>query len=163
VAGLISISIAKGFSGVGGMTDDAHDKHGAAGKDFSTTPTDEAALSARLSRLDQRLSDIRKDRRDQADQSDSEGRNRTANASAMARGFRLSSELIAGVLVGSVIGWSIDRWLSTLPWGLMLFMLLGFAAGVINVMRTAGVTQNGNGSPSWPANPTPRDDSTRGT
>ena len=130
------------------MTDGAHDKHGAVGKDFSTTPTDEAALSARLSRLDQRLSDIRKDRGDQADQSDSESRNRTANASAMARGCRLSSELIAGVLVGSAIGWSIDRWLSTSPWGLMLFMLLGFAAGVINVMRAAGVTQNGNGSPS---------------
>lgn len=57
----------------------------------------------------------------------------------MARGFRLSSELIAGVLVGAVIGWGIDRLLSTSPWGLIVFFLLGFVAGVINVMRTAGV------------------------
>ena len=145
------------------MTDDAHGKRGDTGHDNSTSPTDEAALSARLSRLDQRLSDIRKERGIQTDQSDNESRNRSANASAMARGFRLSSELIAGVLVGSAIGWSIDRWLSTSPWGLMLFMLLGFAAGVINVMRAAGVTQNGNGSPSWPADPRPRDDSSRST
>lgn len=57
----------------------------------------------------------------------------------MARGFRLSSELVAGVLVGAVIGWGIDHLLSTSPWGLIVFFLLGFVAGVINVMRTAGV------------------------
>jgi ATP synthase protein I len=57
----------------------------------------------------------------------------------MARGFRLSSELIAGVAVGAVIGWGFDRLLSTSPWGLIVFFLLGFAAGVINVMRSAGV------------------------
>ena len=57
----------------------------------------------------------------------------------MARGFRLSSELIAGVLVGTAIGWGFDRLLSTSPWGLIVFFLLGFTAGVINVMRAAGV------------------------
>lgn len=58
----------------------------------------------------------------------------------MARGFRLSSELIAGVLVGAAIGWGFDRLLSTSPWGLIVFFLLGFVAGVVNVMRAAGVT-----------------------
>ena len=57
----------------------------------------------------------------------------------MARGFRLSSELVAGVLVGGVIGWSLDRWLGISPWGLIVFLLLGFTAGVLNVMRAAGV------------------------
>jgi ATP synthase protein I len=47
--------------------------------------------------------------------------------------------LIAGVAVGAVIGWVFDRLLSTSPWGLIVFFLLGFAAGVINVMRSAGV------------------------
>lgn len=75
------------------------------------------------------------------DQSD--GGNGAANASAMARGFRLSSELIAGVLVGAVIGWGFDRLLSTSPWGLIVFFLLGFVAGVINVMRAAGVASRG--------------------
>ena len=100
---------------------------------------DEAALSARLHRLDDRLSETRKDRKLQTDQSDSRDGNASANASALARGFRLSSELIAGVLVGAAIGWGFDRLLSTSPWGLIVFFLLGFAAGVINVMRAAGV------------------------
>ena len=100
-------------------------------------PTDEAALSARLDRLNHRLSEVRKDRKNQTDQSGSGAA--SSNASAMARGFRLSSELIAGVLVGAVIGWGIDRLLSTSPWGLIVFFLLGFTAGVINVMRAAGV------------------------
>ena len=51
----------------------------------------------------------------------------------------LSSELVAGVVVGAVIGWGFDRLLSTSPWGLIVFLLLGFTAGVINVMRSAGV------------------------
>ena len=98
---------------------------------------EEAALSARLDSLNQRLSEVRKDRQSQTDQSG--GGAASANASAMARGFRLSSELIAGVLVGAVIGWGFDRLLSTSPWGLIVFFLLGFTAGVINVMRSAGV------------------------
>ncbi len=72
-----------------------------------------------------------------------DGGNGATSASAMARGFRLSSELVAGVLVGAVIGWGIDRLLSTSPWGLIVFFLLGFVAGVINVMRAAGVASRG--------------------
>ena len=57
----------------------------------------------------------------------------------MAVGFRLSSELIAGVVVGAGIGWGLDRLLSISPWGLIVFVLLGFVAGVVNVIRSAGV------------------------
>ena len=57
----------------------------------------------------------------------------------MAIGLRLSSELVAGVLVGAALGWGFDRLLSTSPWGLIVFLLLGFVAGVVNVMRAAGV------------------------
>ncbi|MBX9709860.1 MAG: AtpZ/AtpI family protein [Xanthobacteraceae bacterium] len=103
----------------------------------------EAALSARLGRLADRLSISRKDRLTRMDQSDGRNGAASANASAMARGFRLSSELIAGVLVGAVIGWGFDRLLSTSPWGLIVFFLLGFVAGVINVMRAAGVASSG--------------------
>lgn len=56
----------------------------------------------------------------------------------MALGFRLSSELIAGVVVGAAIGWGFDRLLSTSPFGFIVFLLLGFVAGVVNVVRTAG-------------------------
>jgi ATP synthase protein I len=96
--------------------------------------TDEAALSARLQRLNERLA------RDQAGRSsESPGEDRAATASGYARGFRLSSELVAGVLVGAGLGWLIDRLLGVSPWGLIVFLLLGFAAGVLNVMRSARV------------------------
>jgi ATP synthase protein I len=57
----------------------------------------------------------------------------------MAMGFRLSSELIAGVVVGALMGWAFDRLLSTSPFGLIVFVLVGFSAGVLNVIRSAGV------------------------
>jgi ATP synthase protein I len=101
---------------------------------------DEAALTARLGSLDQRLSEIRDNRNLRTDQPGNESGNSAARASAMALGFRLSSELVAGVAVGAVIGWGFDRLLSTSPFGFIVFLLLGFVAGVVNVVRSAGVT-----------------------
>lgn len=96
-------------------------------------PPDDAALSARLKRLGDKLdaSAGRPTRTDPA--------SRPGDASAMARGFRLSTELVAGVFVGAVLGWFLDRALGISPWGLIVFVLLGFAAGVLNVIRGAGV------------------------
>jgi ATP synthase protein I len=98
--------------------------------------TDEAALSARLQRLGEGLGEARGRA---APPSDGPGVDRATTASGYARGFRLSSELVAGVLVGAGLGWGIDRLLGTSPWGLIVLLLLGFAAGVLNVMRAAGV------------------------
>ena len=100
---------------------------------------DEAALSARLGSLDHRLSEIRDSRKIRTDQPGTEGGDGVARASAMALGFRLSSELIAGVVVGALLGWAFDHLLSTSPWGLIVLVLLGFVAGVVNVVRSAGV------------------------
>src|SRR6202048_3501520 len=100
---------------------------------------DEAALSARLGSLDQRLSEIRDSRKIETDRSGTEQDTAQAKASAMAIGLRLSSELVAGVLVGAGLGWGFDGLLSASPLGLIVFLLLGFIAGVINVMRAAGV------------------------
>jgi ATP synthase protein I len=110
---------------------------GSGNRDQSSS--DEAALSARLGSLEHRLSEIRGDRKVGTDQSGNEQDTAQARASAMAIGLRLSSELVAGVLGGAALGWGFDRLLSTSPWGLIVFLLLGFTAGVINVMRTAGV------------------------
>ena len=101
--------------------------------------SDEAALSARLGSLDHRLSAIRDSRKIRTDQPGTESGDAAARASAMAIGFRLSSELVAGVVVGAAIGWGVDHWLSTTPFGLIVFLLLGFTAGVVNVVRSAGV------------------------
>jgi ATP synthase protein I len=103
--------------------------------------SDEAALSARLGNLGHRLSEIRGNRKIGTDQSESGSGDGAARASAMAIGFRLSSELVAGVVVGAVIGWGFDRLLSTSPFGLIVFLLLGFVAGVVNVVRSASVAQ----------------------
>ena len=103
---------------------------------------DEAALSARLGSLDRRLSIIRDGRKLETDQTGNE--QAQARASAMAVGLRLSSELVAGVLGGAALGWGFDRLLSTSPLGLIVFLLLGFVAGVINVMRAAGVVRERN-------------------
>jgi ATP synthase protein I len=100
------------------------------------TPDDEAALSARLQRLGDRLADANRH------PDNVTGSRTAADASAFARGFRLSTELVAGVLVGAGIGWLLDRWLGISPWGLIVFLLLGFAAGVLNVMRAAGVVRD---------------------
>jgi ATP synthase protein I len=116
---------------------DGANKGGNGSRDKSSP--DEAALSARLGSLDQRLSEIRGSRKIGTDQSGNEQDAAQAKASAMAVGLRLSSELVAGVLVGAALGWGFDRLLSTSPWGLIVFLLLGFTAGVINVMRAAGV------------------------
>jgi ATP synthase protein I len=105
--------------------------------DLGNAHTDEAALSARLQRLGEGLA------RQRADEfSNRPAADRAATASGYARGFRLSSELVAGVLVGAGLGWLIDRWFGVAPWGLIIFFLLGFAAGVLNVMRSAGVVAN---------------------
>ena len=53
--------------------------------------------------------------------------------------LKLSSEFIAGVLVGIGIGWMVDRVAGTSPWGLIFFLLVGFAAGVLNVLRSSGL------------------------
>ena len=111
------------------MAGDARE-HGKRGK----PPPDEAALSARFKRLGERLGHIHSDRPSES----SLGPRPAADPSAIARGFRLSTELVAGVLAGAGLGWVLDYWLGISPWGMIVFLLLGFAAGVLNVVRAAG-------------------------
>jgi ATP synthase protein I len=118
------------------MAENTDDK--ASGKRDPSSP-DEAALSARLGSLDHRLSELRDNRKIRTDQPGTESGDSAARASAMALGFRLSSELVAGVVVGAGLGWGFDRLLSTSPFGFIVFLLLGFVAGVVNVVRSAGV------------------------
>jgi ATP synthase protein I len=109
------------------MSDGARD-NGGGGKSH----TDEAALSARLQRLGERLA-----RNQAARPSEGPAEDRATTAAGYARGLRLSSELVAGVVVGAGLGLLTDHWLGSSPWGLIVFLLLGFAAGMLNVIRSA--------------------------
>ena len=105
--------------------------------DDSDRSAEEAALSARLQRLGERL-----DQQTASRPIEAAPASRT-DTSASARGLRLSTELVAGVIVGAVIGWFLDRWLGISPWGFIVFLLLGFVAGILNLMRAAGVSATG--------------------
>jgi ATP synthase protein I len=113
------------------------------GGDPDDRSTDEAALSARLRRLGERLDQQQTGPTREA----ASGAPASSESSGLARGLRLSSELVAGVVVGAIIGWALDHWVGISPWGLIVFVLLGFAAGVRNVVRAAatGNTPNDRG------------------
>lgn len=83
----------------------------------------------RLAKLGGRLDEKLGHRRDDADTGQ--------RGSAMGVAFRIATELIAGVLVGAFIGWQLDTWLGTAPVLLLIFFMLGAAAGILNVIRTA--------------------------
>ncbi len=65
-------------------------------------------------------------------------RARQAASSALAQGTRHAFEIAATTLVGGGIGWMLDRWLATGPWLLLLFFLLGVAAGFWNLLKAVG-------------------------
>jgi ATP synthase protein I len=73
-------------------------------------------------------------------------------AKGFALAVKLSSEFIAGVIVGALLGYLIDRFAGTAPWGMIVFLLLGFCAGVLNVLRSTGaVAQSDATGRSQPA------------
>jgi ATP synthase protein I len=110
------------------MTDNPRDSN-----DLEKRRADEAALSARLRGLGDQLGQHQPGRTPE-----SRPREPAANASGYARGFALSSQLVGGVLVGAAIGWALDTLLGIKPWGMIVFLMLGFAAGVVNVVRMVG-------------------------
>jgi ATP synthase protein I len=58
------------------------------------------------------------------------------SASAWGKAMRTSSELLAGLFVGCLLGLGLDRWLDTQPWFLLAGIGLGFAAGLRNLARS---------------------------
>ena len=64
-----------------------------------------------------------------------------AGASALGMGLRVGAELVSALAVAVAIGWGLDRWLHTLPLFLIVFILLGGVAGILNVWRLIGPTK----------------------
>ena len=51
--------------------------------------------------------------------------------------FKLSTELVSAVVVGTIIGFILDNWFGTKPWLILLFFFLGVATGILNVIKSA--------------------------
>ena len=64
--------------------------------------------------------------------------------SFMGNAFKLGTELVAAVGVGTIIGFILDSWFGTKPWLILIFFLLGVTAGILNVIRTAKKMQDNN-------------------
>jgi ATP synthase protein I len=61
--------------------------------------------------------------------------------SFMGSAFKLGTELVAAVGVGTIIGFILDSWFDTKPWLIIIFFFLGATAGMLNVIRTANRMQ----------------------
>ncbi|WP_262270054.1 MULTISPECIES: AtpZ/AtpI family protein [Microvirga] len=114
---------------------DPHERNGE--NERKPGSADEADLSARLKSLDARISQA------SAQRAESEPRARpTSDSRALGQAFRLSAEFVAGVAAGGILGWIVDRVFGTSPWGLIVCLILGFCAGMLNLLRAAGMVKS---------------------
>ena len=67
--------------------------------------------------------------------------NNEKKGSFMGNAFKLGTELVAAVGVGTIIGFILDSWFGTKPWLIIIFFFLGAAAGMLNVIKTANQMQ----------------------
>ena len=70
--------------------------------------------------------------------------NSEKKGSFMGSAFKLGTELVAAVGVGTIIGFILDTWFGTKPWLIIIFFFLGAAAGILNVIRAANRMQKEN-------------------
>ena len=70
--------------------------------------------------------------------------NNKKNTSSLGTALKLSTEMVAAVLVGSIIGFILDNWFDSKPWLTIIFFFTGAAAGILNVIRTAKLMQKNN-------------------
>ena len=63
--------------------------------------------------------------------------NKNDNPSSIGTAFKLSTELVAAVAVGTIIGFILDKTFGTKPWFILIFFFVGVVAGITNVIRSA--------------------------
>ena len=67
--------------------------------------------------------------------------NNDIKSSYLGSAFKLGTELVAAVAVGTIIGFILDNWFGTKPWLIIIFFFIGSAAGMLNVIRSAKTMQ----------------------
>ena len=65
-----------------------------------------------------------------------------SSSSKLGIAFKMSTEMVAAVVVVTIIGFILDNWFGTKPWLILLFFFVGVIAGILNVVRTAKNMQN---------------------
>ena len=63
--------------------------------------------------------------------------NKKHNSSPIGSAFKLSTELVSAVAVGTIIGFILDNWFGSKPWLIIIFFFIGIIAGIMNVIRSA--------------------------
>ena len=66
-----------------------------------------------------------------------DNKNSDNKSSLLGIAFKMSTELVAAVLVATIIGFIFDNWFGTKPWLILTFFFVGVIAGVLNVIRSA--------------------------
>ena len=66
------------------------------------------------------------------------------SSSSVGSALKLSTELVAAVFVGTIIGFILDNWFDSKPWLTIIFFFAGVAAGILNVVRSAKLMQKNN-------------------
>ena len=60
-----------------------------------------------------------------------------SNAASLGKALKMSTELVAAVIVGTTLGFILDKWFGTKPLLIISFFFIGVAAGILNVFRSA--------------------------
>ena len=64
-------------------------------------------------------------------------KNNGSNAASLGKALKISTELVAAVVVGTTFGFILDNWFDTRPWLTISFFFMGVAAGILNVIKSA--------------------------
>tara|TARA_B000000460_G_scaffold7573_1_gene5425 strand:- start:329 stop:619 length:291 start_codon:yes stop_codon:yes gene_type:complete len=64
-------------------------------------------------------------------------KNRSSNVASLGKALKISTELVAAVVVGTLLGFILDSWFDTRPWLTISFFFIGVAAGILNVIKSA--------------------------
>ena len=64
-------------------------------------------------------------------------KNKSSNAASLGKALKISTELVAAVVVGTTLGFILDNWFDTKPWLTISFFFMGVAAGILNVIKSA--------------------------